>query len=66
MNENNQREIIEFQISVSIAKNYCTYDYNDKFLSSILTHSNINDTYFYVWCLLELPTPQENTILLFI
>ena len=31
MDENNRRESIEFEISVSIVTNYFTYDYNDTF-----------------------------------
>ena len=35
MDKKNQREGIEFERSVSIGTNYCTYDYNDEFWDSI-------------------------------
>ena len=34
MDEKNRREIIKFEISVSIRTKGCTYDYNDEFLDS--------------------------------
>ena len=37
MNENSQREIIEFDISVSIGTQDNTYYYNNEFWDSILT-----------------------------
>ena len=35
IDENNRRESIEFDISVSIGTKECTYDYNDEFWYSI-------------------------------
>ena len=68
MDENNRRESIEFERSVSIGTQDTTYYYHDKFQDSVSTIFisvfHFNESNYYVIFLLELPSPKENTVVL--
>ena len=66
MYEDNRREIIEFEISVSIGTQDTTYDYNDEFWNYIkifwFQFFHINESNCYVLFLLEFSAPQGSTV----